>query len=159
MDLFDPQRVTTLRDHLLSQYSGIDIVAADKTLPEYLYPYIQDSVRHAAHDCNFHSGHENATGPTVLNPTFYGKLWHRSQISHKRLIDSVSSITKFIADPTIREQASFTRWQTLLDDYATLIKETEIIGFITQGRLQQSANVQAIEETKRGLLQADSVRR
>ena len=159
MDSFYPRRVTTLRDHLLSQYSGIDIVAADEILPEYLYPYIQDSARHAAHDCNFHSGHDRATTSAALNPTFYGRLWHATQINHKRLVDSMSSIKTFIARLDTSEQLNFTKWQILLDDYATLIKETEVIGSVMQGRLQQSANLQTVEDTRRGLRQADSVRR
>ena len=159
MDLFYPQRVTTLRDHLLSQYSETDILAADEMLPEYLFPYIQDSARHAAQDCNFYSGHGSATSSAALNPAFDGRLWHSNQINYQRLIDSTSSITKFIADPKTGKQPNFTKWQTLLDDYATIIKETEVIGSVLQGRLQQSTSFQVMEETKRGLRVANSVRR
>ena len=49
--------------------------------------------------------------------------------------------------------------QAFLADYETLIQETQILGLDMQGLLQQQANSAAIEETKRGMAQADAVRR
>jgi hypothetical protein len=49
--------------------------------------------------------------------------------------------------------------QTLLADYDALIQEAQVIGLDMQGLLQQTANSAVMEETKRGIAQADAVRR
>jgi hypothetical protein len=70
----------------------------------------------------------------------------------------MNSLDRFVAFPEINSSARPLKLRELLPDYAALIEETQIIGFDVQGLLQQ-ANSATIEETKRGIAQADSVRR
>jgi hypothetical protein len=134
----------------LLKQSPEELSLLDASPADYIYPYIRDSARAAATLCAKHA-HINSRSSGVIPFD-----WEWNQINRRALISSSTSLTRVLEmDPSFRTP----KLRTLLLDYTALIRETEVIGFDIQGLLQQKANDAAIEETKRGLAQADSVRR
>jgi hypothetical protein len=78
--------------------------------------------------------------------------------ARRDLIFSRDNLSRFVGNKKLRRGRA-PKIQALLADYDALIKETQVIGADMQGLLQQQANSAAIEETKRGIAQADAVRR
>lgn len=157
MDLYHRERVTALRNELLKEYSRDDVITADESPANYLYPYVRDSARSAASLCHEHSEIKLEVDPDEMGSPFH--RWHWNQANRRALITSMRNLTKFSNDPVFNDPAKPSKLLPLLGDYAALIKETEVIGLDMQGHLQQIISIQTIEETKRGLQQADSVRR
>lgn len=157
MDLYHRERVTALRIELLKEYSREDVMTADEIPANYLYPYVRDSARSAASLCHEHSEIKLEVDPDETGSPFH--RWHWNQANRRALITSMRNLAKFSNDPAFNDAATPSKLLPLLEDYAALIKETEVIGLDMQGHLQQIISTQTIEETKRGLQQADSVRR
>ncbi|MCJ1262323.1 hypothetical protein MMC22_002193 [Lobaria immixta] len=157
MDLYHRQRVTALRNELLKEYSQEDVMIADEIPANYLYPYVRDSARSAASLCHEHSEIKLEADPDEMGSPFH--RWHWNQANRRALITSMRNLDKFSNDPAFNNASKPSKLLPLLEDYAALIKETEVIGLDMQGHLQQIISTQTIEETKRGLQQADSVRR
>lgn len=157
MDLYHRQRVTALRNELLKEYSQEDVMTADEIPANYLYPYVRDSARSAASLCHEHSEIKLEADPDEMGSPFH--RWHWNQANRRALITSMRNLDKFSNDPAFNNASKPSKLLPLLEDYAALIKETEVIGLDMQGHLQQIISTQTIEETKRGLQQADSVRR
>ncbi|MCJ1427623.1 hypothetical protein MMC29_005526 [Sticta canariensis] len=157
MDLYHRERVTALRNELLKEYSREDVMTADDIPANYLYPYVRESARSAASLCHEHSEIKLEIDPDEMGSPFH--RWHWNQANRRALITSMRNLTKFSNDPAFNDATKPSKLLPLLEDYTALIKETEVIGLDMQGHLQQIIGTQTIEETKRGLQQADSVRR
>lgn len=157
MDLYHKERVTALRNELLEEYSREDVMTADDIPANYLYPYVRESARSAASLCHEHSEIKLEIDPDEMGSPFH--RWHWNQANRRALITSMRNLTKFSNDPAFNDATKPSKLLPLLEDYSALIKETEVIGLDMQGHLQQIIGTQTIEETKRGLQQADSVRR
>ena len=71
----------------------------------------------------------------------------------------MGSLARFVAFPEIGSGVGPLKLRGVLRDYAVLVEEARVIGLDMQEYLQQQANSAAIEETKRGISQGDSVRR
>jgi hypothetical protein len=135
----------------LLKKSPVELRMLNENPADYIFPYIRDSARAAASLCARHAHIKSrATGGVIPFD------WEWNQINRRALITSKTNLTRVLEiDPSFRT----VKLQTLLLDYAALIGETEVIGSDIQGLLQQKANEASIKETKRGLAQADSVRR
>jgi len=144
-----------LRDELLKQNSLTEIKMLDKNPADYFFPYIRDSARKAASNCAYARMNLNDTHGDGITPLH----WQLNQRNCRALTSSMNSLARFITYPEINSGAGSLKLRALLSDYAALIEETQVIGFDLQGHLQQQANSAAVEETKNGIAQADSVRR
>ncbi|KAH0539016.1 hypothetical protein FGG08_004410 [Glutinoglossum americanum] len=156
LDHSNPDRLTKLRDELLKDNSPIKTRIYDENPADYLFPYVRDSARAAASLCNRHA-HFDADPDGIHGASPF--TWQWNQSNRRALISSMNSLARFVAYPEIDTGVRPLKLRSLLPDYAALIKEAEVTGLDFQGLLQQRANSAAMEETKRGIAQADSVRR
>jgi hypothetical protein len=134
----------------------MEVKMLDENPADYLFPYVRDSARQAAFLCarKAHFGAKVNQGRNVIPLD-----WQWNQSNRRALISSMNSLARFVAYPEVDSGFRPLKLRALLPDYAALIEETQIIGSDMQGLLQQQANSSAMEETKRGIAQADSVRR
>jgi hypothetical protein len=77
--------------------------------------------------------------------------WGWNQKTRRDLMFSRDNLSRFLGNEKLRRGRT-PNVQALLADYDALIQETQVIGLDMQGQL-------AMEETKRGIAQADAVRR
>ena len=80
-------------------------------------------------------------------------------MSQWALIASLDSLLRFLQDYNTTTGKRPLKLEALIPDYAALIEETRRIEVYIQSVMQQKANEAVINETKRGIAQADSVRR
>jgi hypothetical protein len=152
LDHFSPARLTKLRDELL-QKSLVELRMLNESPADYIFPYIRDSARAAASLCARHAHiGSRATGVIPFD-------WEWNQSNRRALITSKTNLTRVLENTEIDPSFRTVNLRKILLDYVALIDETEVISSDIQGLLQQKANEASIEETKRGLTQADSVRR
>jgi ribosomal protein L29 len=156
LDHFGSNRITELRNELLKIKMPAEVRKLDENPADYLFPYIRNSMRTAATLCakHAHFGKKSTHGNGVTSFD-----WEWNQSNRRDLISSMNSLQRFVTFPEIDSGIRPLRLQQLLPDYAVLIEETQVIGSDLQGILQQQANSAVMDETKRGIAQADSVRR
>lgn len=127
----------------------------DKNPPDFLFPYIRNSARlSASFSAKYHSINRDV-GERSMD--YYD--WKRNTYNCQALTSSMNSLHGFLAYPEIDPGDRPLRLRGLLQDYKTLIEESQAILLDLQGNLQQDANLAAIEETKKGIAQGDSMRR
>ena len=147
--LYGPTRISMMRDELL-RYDKTKISRLDKSPADYLLPYLKLSARYAT-VCY-------AQNSRISNSVKI-QDWKFNQEIYRSLVTSMDGLTNFVEYFEWELRLTKTEYQTLLRDYATLIESYKISGLDIQSLLQQEANSAAIEETKRGITQGDSVRR
>lgn len=147
--LYGPKRIRMLRDELL-RYDKTKISLLDKSPADYLLPYLKLSARYATvgYAQNFR-----------FSKSVKIRDWKFNQEIYRSLITSLDGLTNFVEYFEWELRLTKSEYQSLLRDYATLIENYRISGLDMQSLLQQEANSATIEETKRGITQADSVRR
>ena len=147
--LYGPTRISMMRDELL-RYDKTKITLLDKSPGDYLLPYLKLSAR-------------GATARYAQNSRFSRFVtthdWKVNQEIYRSLMTTVDGLTNFVEYFEWELRFTKSNYQSILRDYATLIENHRISGLDMQSLLQQEANSAAIKETKRGITQADSVRR
>lgn len=155
LDHFSPERLTKLRDDLLKNNSPAKVRELDDNPADYLYPYIQQSARAAATVCAKHVHISSKSRNGAVVPVD----WEQNQENRRALISSRNSLSRFVQHFEKTHGIQLQRFEALLVDYEALVLETQVIGPNLQGLLQQQANSAIMEETKRGLIQGDAIRR
>ncbi|KAI9713379.1 MAG: hypothetical protein M1828_001413 [Chrysothrix sp. TS-e1954] len=82
-----------------------------------------------------------------------------AQLHSRELKAMQRSIATFISLPEVAANVTKRSFRGVLRDYDILIKDCECFSMQIQVHLQQEANAAAIEETKKGLVQGESIRR
>jgi hypothetical protein len=149
-----PHQITILRDELM-RYEIDVIKELDENPADYLYPYLRQSVQAASTHCSRHA-HELDSG--WRDNRILSFDWGLNQELRRNLMFSRDNLSRFVGNETLTRGRT-PKVQAFLADYEALIQETQVLGLDMQGLLQQQANSAAIEETKRGIAQADAVRR
>jgi hypothetical protein len=145
--------ITDLCNELLGR-TVEEIKELDENPADYLYSYFRQSVYIAS---TFSS-----RDTLRLDLDWYGTVnppdCRNNQKTRRDLIFSRDNLSRFVGNEQLRRGRP-PKVQTLLADYDALIQEAQVIGLDMQGLLQQTANSAVMEETKRGIAQADAVRR
>lgn len=152
LDIFPPERVIQMRDYLLNHFSPDDVAEADRIPCNYLYPYIRESLRTFAWQCQKLGYDDISSGSN--NPTSFSWEWNESNL--KALVLSKESIKRYLLKSTDLRSS---RLEDALKDYDALIEEAERNSRCIQGKLQNYGNNEVIKEAQKNLQLADSVRR
>ncbi|KAJ5728996.1 uncharacterized protein N7483_003504 [Penicillium malachiteum] len=94
-----------------------------------------------------------------MSENLHDTKWEINQRNRRAMMSSLTSLSRFLADSEVNPQPSSLKLYGILSDYRELITESEMIAADLQVLLQQQANLANIQEARRGVNQADSVRR
>jgi hypothetical protein len=142
--------------HLTETLSPQVINDLDENPADYLFSYIQRSAQRAARYCAESNHIYAGSRSTSFHDT---GVWEYNRINRCAILVSLKSLQRFLSFPEVDTGARQLRLRSLLPEYQALLEEIEIIGADIQGMLQNQAHNASMEEAKRGVAQADSVRR
>jgi hypothetical protein len=149
-----PHQITILRNELL-RYEIDVIKELDENPADYLYPYLRQSVHTASTRCSRRAHELDSNWHDNKISSLH---WGWNQQARRDLMFSRDNLSRFVGNEKLTRGRT-PKVQAFIADYEAPIQETEVLGLDMQGLLQQQANSAAIEETKRGIAQADAVRR
>lgn len=150
-------QVSRLYGQLTQHTSSDEVQRLNENPADYLFPYVREAARYGASICAqlapFRGAH-HASQDFNLDAK-----WETNQRNRRAMVLSLNSLSKFLADSEINPSPSSLKIHTIVSDYRELILESDTIAADLQVLLQQQANLASIEEARRGVKQADSVRR
>jgi hypothetical protein len=150
-------RIKDLQDHLIIQPLEI-IKAADNHPCDFLLFYVQEYLRKLVKQSQIH-GHLQPAGPFVWPSSPGTWHWEENQSNLRNLLRSRHALSRYISANYSGFEGSRPLLASTLKDYDYLIDETRENAAQLQGLLQNYTSLQAIKESRKGLEQADVVRK
>ncbi|KAH7407134.1 hypothetical protein BKA64DRAFT_408053 [Cadophora sp. MPI-SDFR-AT-0126] len=142
---------------MVTSLQGQDFHSPEFSLMDLCCDYIHSSLRMISKECftsTWQSSHQ--LGSNIADVSRVLEYQQANEFNHKCLVYSRESITKYLAQ---QNEAVQSKWSPIIRDYDALIKNADRLGAEIQARLQIMLNSTAIEEARRGLGQADSIKR
>ncbi|KAK0100603.1 hypothetical protein ONS95_007058 [Cadophora gregata] len=124
---------------------------------ECVYPYIQSSLSKFAGFCNFHTW--SSDGPRSGNSHLFQNVLGTCLTHQKELTYSMDNLARFLSRQGLLETSMPATWRDVINDYKALIVQTERTNHEIQAYLQAVQGMDALNETKAAIKQADSVRK
>ena len=150
--------ITSLRKTLLDPavFPRTRVLAADLHPCDFLMPYITDSLRTIAGLSRWRGRME----PNVAELQIIDSLkWRYNQANYRNLMQSCGSISQYLEMKYPIPFGQQPRLAEVIRQYNALIAETRENAGQLQTRIQNYTSSQAILEAKKGIEQADAVRR
>jgi hypothetical protein len=158
MDHFYDSRVTSLRKTLVDPavFSRTSVLAADLHPCDFLVPYIHGSLEKIANQSRRHGRMQPKLSTEQRANTFD---WEWNQANYRNLMRSCGTISQYLEMKYPIPFGQQPRLAEVVRQYSALIAETRENAGQLQTRIQNYTSGQAILEARKGIEQADAVRR